>query len=334
MSIETDAYQVPQSGKVILMRRECSSMVSPRSEYLCIERAGPRRFSLSICSYEVLGPVYDLSPEVDLFDQNGQMIVPELLNGQAVSLEDGEYLVGKTLLEIAGHDPVTIGAADLDVGLIFCTQSGWTRERHFMRVWRRIQGMVRMDGTVPMSRFKPWPASHQSLLDDLVDQASGRRKRRRGFKRLGAWVEGNDWDALVDDGPGGGWVGLALDLQWPSGHLSDADLVDYEGRASRRGLADVDRIRYARVRLAESLRAADDGTPSVHVCPVRHTDGTGALLCGVARIRGQAGPELEWHGVFDSLGEYLDGLPSRSLVHEDDLADLTDAQILAAWHRS
>ena len=55
-----------------------------------------------------------------------------------------------------------------------------------MRVWRHTQGMVRMNGEAPASRFKPWPASYQDLIDDLVDRATGRRKCRRGFKRLGA----------------------------------------------------------------------------------------------------------------------------------------------------
>jgi len=278
--------------------------------------------------------VHDLIPEDELFDEDGEMVIPEFLNGQAVALEDGEYLVGDTLVESAGCDPVQFEVADMDVGLDFCRESGWAQERHFMRVWRRAQCMVRMDGEVPPSRFKPLPASYQSPIDDLVDRAAGRLKRRRGFKRLGAWVESNHWDALVDDGPGGGWIGMALDLLSPYVRLSDDDLADYEDRASRRGLADGDRIRYARARLAGLLRESDDGVPSVHTWPVQHTDGTEALLCGVARSRGQAGPEFEWHGVFMSLDRYLDWLPSRGLVHEDDLADLTDAQILAAWRRS
>jgi len=333
MSIQTESYQVPQHGKVVLMRRECSSMVSTWNEYLCIERAGPGRFSLSICGHEVLGSVHDLIPEDDLFDQDGEMVIPEFLNGQAVALENGEYLVGDTLVETAGSGPIQFGVSDLDVGLDFCRESEWAQERHFMRVWRRIQGMVRLGGELPAPRFKPPPASYQDLIDDLVDQAAGRRKCRRGFKRLGAWAESNDWDALVDDGLGGGWIGMALDLQSACAGLNDDGLKDYEDRGTLQGLTDADRIRYARARLADLLREADVAVESVHAWPVRHTDGTGAVLCGIARSHGQAGPELEWHGVFLSLDPYLDWLPSRGLVHEDDLADLTDTQILGKWRR-
>jgi hypothetical protein len=166
-----------------------------------------------------------------------------------------------------------------------------------------------------------------------VDQAAGRRRGRRGFKRLGAWVERNDWDALVDDGSGGGWIGMAVDLLSPYAGLSDDDLNDHEDRDTLQVLTDADRIRHARSRLAGLLREADVAVETVHAAPLRHSEGGTALLCGVARSRGQAGPEFEWHGAFISWDEYLYWLPSQGLVHEDDLADLTDAQILGVWRR-
>ena len=126
---------------------------------------------------------------------------------------------------------------------------------------------------------------------------------------------------------------MGLDLLSPYAHLSDDDLNDYEDRDTLQGLTDATRIRYARARLANQLREAEVAVETVHAWPVRHTEGAGALLCGIARSRGQAGPEFEWHGVFVSLNQYLDWLPSRGLIHEDDLSDLTDAQILAAWRR-
>lgn len=203
-----------------------------------------------------------------------------------------------------------------------------------MRVWRQIQDMVRLDGGAPVGQFKPVPASYLQLIDDLVDRGTGRSRRRRGFKRLGAWVATEDWDLLVDDSPGADRIGVAMELLSPAGFLSDRDLVDYEGRDSKQALNDGDRIRYARARLAILAEHWDDSAPSVIAYPIQHSDGTHAFLCGLVRIRGQAGPEVEWHGPFKSLNHYQDSLPDRGLVHEDDLADLTDTQILAAWQHS
>ena len=64
--------------------------------------------------------MHDLIPADELFDEDGEMVIPELLHGKAVALKDGEYLVGDTLVETEGYDPVQFGAADLDVGLDFC----------------------------------------------------------------------------------------------------------------------------------------------------------------------------------------------------------------------
>jgi hypothetical protein len=332
-SITPEQEQAPGDGKVVLLHRECSSMVSTWNEYLCIERLRSSKFSLSTCVHEMLGPVHDFIPEDELYDEEGEMVIPETIDGKSVWLEDGEFLMTDTLIEDPGCGPVEFGATDIDAALNFCKEAEWSKQAHFLRVWRRIKDLVRSEGRSPAARIHPMPAEQQPLVNDLVDQAVGRASRRRGFKRLGAWIVNSDWDALVDDGPGGCWVGSALDLKSGAMGLSDADLVDQEGRASRRGLADEDRIRHARSRLVKVFEQVDEGVLTVHAYPLKHSDGTVAFLCGTARVMGQAGPEVEWHGPFKSVDAYLDWLPSHCLVHEDDFPDLTDAEILAAWNR-
>lgn len=324
----------PEAGKAVLMSRESSSMSSTWSEYLCIERLDSEKFAISTCTYQVLGSVYELIPEDTLFDANGDMVIPNELNGQAVWLDDNEYLMGGPLTEVPSCDPVQFSPDDLERALEFCRQTEWTNERHFMRVWRQVQQILRRSGGAPAIKFKPVRGDFQPLIDDLVDRAEGRGRRRRGFKRLGAWVVNNDWDALVDDSLGGGWNGMALEISSPWALLSDSDLLDREPDTRKSRVSDDDRVRYARAMLAELLQEGSDAcVHTVHAYPLRHTDGTRAVLCGVARSEGQAGPTLEWHGVFKSLDRYQDWLPSRGFVHEDDLADMTDAEILAAWRR-
>ena len=139
-------------SKVVLLSREKSRIASSWHEYLCIERLQSNKFALSTCVYEVLGPVHDLVPEGDLYDEDGEMVIPETVDGKAVRLEDGEYLVSDQLIDDPSCEPVEFGAPDFDVALEFCREAEWTQEPHFLRVWRRINDMVRLDGQSPSIR--------------------------------------------------------------------------------------------------------------------------------------------------------------------------------------
>jgi len=319
------------STKITLMSRECSSMASSWTEFLCFERLSPGRFSIQLCGHEILGFAHDLIPADELYDEDGEMVIPTELNGQAVSLVDGEFLASDVFVEDPACDPVEFGSDELERALAFCREQDWSAVRGFGRVWRRLRELVRLDGRDPSVQFKSPPVSFQGLIDDLVDRSLGRGSKRRGFKRLGRWIAAQDWDALVDDSPGGGRIGLALDLREPWGFLSDAALVDNEARGDPLGLTNPERTAYARRRFTEMFQEPDDSVLSAVAYPILHSDGTSALMCGVIRLHGQAGPEVEWHGPFGSTDAHLDWMSGRGLLHEDDLQDLADSDILDAW---
>lgn len=100
--------------KLILQTREQSSMASCWEEHLCIESTDDGFYRISQCQYEILGSIYDFVSYNELFDENGEMVVPEQINGVPVfGLADGEYvqtdnLEEESLSEPFNHESLTL----------------------------------------------------------------------------------------------------------------------------------------------------------------------------------------------------------------------------------
>ena len=76
----------------ILLSREKSSMVSTWTEMIGFIESDNGYWVLGNCSHEILGSIYDLLTEEQLYADDGIQI-PEEVNGVKVyGIEDGEYL--------------------------------------------------------------------------------------------------------------------------------------------------------------------------------------------------------------------------------------------------
>jgi len=76
----------------IIEKREMSSMTGSRDEYLCLENLSDSKYELSIRGYEVLGEVRNF------MDDDGEISLPDEIDGIEVVSNDGEYIFGGTLV--------------------------------------------------------------------------------------------------------------------------------------------------------------------------------------------------------------------------------------------
>ena len=136
---ESDQKPVP----VILLEREKSSMVSCWTELLCIESLEARRWLLFTGAHEWLGSIYELVPEDERYDENGEMVVPEFHNGQRIiGLADGEYLETDEI--VVGNDgSCEFGPEELDKAAEYCRNAGWDTQKSFDQAWEKLLALVR-----------------------------------------------------------------------------------------------------------------------------------------------------------------------------------------------
>ena len=52
-------------------------MASTWNELLCLNKIGNGKWSIGVHSYDILGSIYDLVPEDKLYDEDGELIVPD-----------------------------------------------------------------------------------------------------------------------------------------------------------------------------------------------------------------------------------------------------------------
>jgi len=76
----------------IIEKREMSWMTGSRDEYLCLENLSDSKYELSIRGYEVLGEVRNF------MDDDGEISLPNEIDGIEVVSNDGEYIFGGTLV--------------------------------------------------------------------------------------------------------------------------------------------------------------------------------------------------------------------------------------------
>lgn len=125
-------------SKRVLLDREQSSMASSWHEYLCLMQMSNDRLRLSTCRPEWLGSIYDLVPEDERYDKDGELRVPEVWEGRViVGLRDGEYLETDELLE--DHASEEFSAKSLRVGKKYCAENEWTEHPDFANAWRTVE---------------------------------------------------------------------------------------------------------------------------------------------------------------------------------------------------
>ena len=126
---------------IILMSREQSSMVSTWNEMLGATKLSNGKWRIDTYGHEILGSIYELIPEAELYDENDELKIPKVWKGQKIfGLADGEYL--ETYNLFCNEDGVAFDSADLKVALDWCKHERWDRHPDFPKAWKELSAMV------------------------------------------------------------------------------------------------------------------------------------------------------------------------------------------------
>jgi len=134
----------------LLLSREQSSMVSNWGEHLGLVHISDTVWKLGTFGYEIVGSIYDLVPEDQRYDDDGEFVIPESWEGKRIiGLEDGEYLQTDEL--VAAND-IEFTASQLKMAREFCATQGWTVHPRFELAWLRIEACV--NPSQPLSKLR------------------------------------------------------------------------------------------------------------------------------------------------------------------------------------
>ena len=126
----------------LLMSREQSTMVSSWNEMLGVEELKGGKWRIGVFGYKVLESIYDLLPEDQLYNEDGEIKVPTEWDGQKIrGLADGEYLETEELMS-ANEDSEEFYASSLQVALDYCRRNGWDQEKGFQEAWDELTTLV------------------------------------------------------------------------------------------------------------------------------------------------------------------------------------------------
>lgn len=125
------------TNKKILLTREISSMGACFEQHLCLEQIDHGLLRLSTCRYEIIGSVYDLIPEEELYDDNGEINVPSFWEGkEVIGLTDGEYMEINNLVEESSS--ADFGFHTIELAREFCKSEQWSKLEEFKKAWRMV----------------------------------------------------------------------------------------------------------------------------------------------------------------------------------------------------
>lgn len=149
------------------------------------------------------------------------------------------------------------------------------------------------------------------------------------IRLLQEWLEGDGWDDLISDLDGE--MALKID-DLASRMFGDCALRAELGLGRNARLNDEQRVQYARRKMGETVSGRDDYLcPSVHAYPLSAADGRTAVVGCTIEVHGQAGPVVDWVGVFPNKSTFLDTLMRSGSWLSSRLDAVTDAEVLARW---
>ncbi len=171
----------------------------------------------------------------------------------------------------------------------------------------------------------------QTAVDNLIDSREQNWPPPEDVATFLAWAEVVGWDNCVKE-----WesAGEPVVVDWNvfcEEFANDQSVEAYED-LDPEGLTDDDRLAHLQARVSYSYQDPDDSRSwSVHPMQVIHTNGTAAVFCLLVQNRGQAGPELEWFGLFPSVEASMVALDASG-YHRCDVP-LSQDIVRTAWRR-
>ena len=152
-----------------------------------------------------------------------------------------------------------------------------------------------------------------------------------GIADLYAWLESDGIEALQESSADkmGVFINDVAEEQF-----HDKNLRDWLGVPAASKLTDAERATFVRDRISEGVDTlGEDVCPSIFVFPLMTKDGRTAIVGGYAVIKGQAGPEFTWLGVFVDESKFYDRLAEVGIRNLAEFEESTDRELLQWWHR-
>jgi len=133
----------------LLLSREESNMWSSWANYLGLSKISEKIWRIGTYGYNWLGSIYDLVPEDQLYDEDGELVIPDEWDGHKVlGLAECEYLETD---ELVSSDYVDFTQSQIKIARAFCSERGWSDLADFDRVFIRVVSEVKPNQ--PLSRY-------------------------------------------------------------------------------------------------------------------------------------------------------------------------------------
>ena len=124
----------------ILLSREKSSMVSTWTEMIGFLKVYSGDWVMGNCGHEILGSIYDLLTEEQLYAEDGFQ-VPEEVNGVKVhGIEDGEYLESEEI--IFYDDSVTFNEASFQKAVDYFEMHDWNNHPEYEIALQKLRSEI------------------------------------------------------------------------------------------------------------------------------------------------------------------------------------------------
>ena len=137
-----------KSNVELLLSREQSTMASSWDEHLGYCQVSEKKWRIGTYGYEWIGSIYELVPEEELYDDDGELVVPEEYQGRKIiGLADGEYLQAEDLVS---EDYIDFTPLQIRRARAYCLEQGWDKVEGFDQAWLRFVSVVNPE--LPLSR--------------------------------------------------------------------------------------------------------------------------------------------------------------------------------------
>jgi len=128
MNDKTEKHDGPE----ILLVAEFSGALDAWPEHLCIERNADDTITLSSRSRAIIADISHYT------DDDGEVILPEAINGQRVFGHDSEYVVGEDLIPIDDEAEITLAVGEEAEAKTWLAERGWDKKAGYKDAWERI----------------------------------------------------------------------------------------------------------------------------------------------------------------------------------------------------
>ena len=168
-----------------------------------------------------------------------------------------------------------------------------------------------------------FPAEIRGLLDAAVLKLWDPARPVSDLSPVADWLEADGWDHLVR-----GTVGSYRYVSEVAEYLDDFYLIEYTDIEDYSQIKNADRLKYARMMIADKLEECMD---SIHCIPVESLSMPPAALCMVMYYHPQGGAEFGYLEVCHSIEDYLESFKGDIIM---DVNSLSDREILRLWRKA